>query len=154
MPLKQGILIYNMIHIIRYTLLFTILAFLLTSCGKGEVKKVSVESQIAQDAFKLLEVLKNAYVENDRVILEKNSTKDGFRELVGALKSFDSAEVVFTPRWVEIEDSTVYLHIAWNGTWRIKGKRTEERGVAIFVLVERPLKLAQVLRQNPFRQPE
>ncbi len=124
------------------------------SCGKDEVKKVSVESQIAQDAFRLVEVLKNAYVENDRVTLEKNSTKDGFRELIGALKSFDSAELVFTPKWVEIEDSTVYLHIAWNGTWRAKDKRTEERGVALFVLEERPLKLAKVLRQNPFRQPE
>ncbi len=124
------------------------------SCGKDEVKKVSVESQIAQDAFRLVEVLKNAYVENDRVTLEKNSTKDGFRELIGALKSFDIAGLVFTPKWFEIEDSTVYLHIAWNGTWRAKGKRTEERGVALFVLEERPLKLAKVLRQNPFRQPE
>jgi len=124
------------------------------SCGKGEVKKVSVESKIAQEAFRLAEVIRDSYIKNDRITLQKNSTKDGYRELIGAIKSFDSAELVFTPRWVEIEDSTVYLHISWNGTWIVKGKRNEERGVAIFVLEESPLKLAQVIRENPFRQPE
>lgn len=145
---------YNTLYVIRYTLLFTIVVFFLSSCGKGEVKKVSEESKIAQEAFRLAEVIRTAYIENDRIAIEKNSTKDGYREIIGALKSFDNAEIVFTPRWVEIEDSSVNLRIAWNGTWTVKGKRTEERGVAIFVMEGKPLKLAHVLRQNPFRQPE
>lgn len=135
-------------------LVLLVLIVLLASCGKGEVKKVSEESKIAQEAFRLAEVVRDAYIKNDRVTLQKNFTKDGFRELIGAIKSFDSAELVFTPRWVEIEDSTVYLHISWNGTWVVEGKRTEEGGIAIFVMEERPLKIAQVMRENPFRQPE
>ncbi|MEW6002026.1 MAG: hypothetical protein AB1638_05195 [Nitrospirota bacterium] len=132
-----------------------IFLLLLSSCGgKEEVKKVSEESKITQGAFKVAEEIKNAYVKNDRSEIEKNSTTDGYRELIGAIKSFDSAELTFTPTWVEIEDSTVYLHISWKGTWIVKGKTTEERGLAIFVLEGRPVKLARILRENPFRQPE
>jgi hypothetical protein len=70
------------------------------------------------------------------------------------MKRFDSVELTFTPRWVEVEDSTVYLNVAWKGTWIVTGKQIEERGMAIFVLEENPLKLSKVLRANPFRQPE
>jgi hypothetical protein len=118
------------------------------------VKPVSEDSKIAQEAFKLVEVIKNAYIKNDRVTIEKNSTKEGYQELIGAMKSFDDAELFLTPRKVEIEDSTVYLNLTWNGTWTIRGKRTEDRGMAIFVMEGRPLKLSRVLRSNPFIQPE
>jgi hypothetical protein len=36
----------------------------------------------------------------------------------------------------------------------MKGQNTEERGMAVFVFEGKPLKLAQVQRANPFRQPE
>jgi len=136
------------------SLVVCLLILLLTSCGKGEVKKVSDESKIAQEAFGLAETIRNAYIKNDRETLERNFTADGYRELIGAIKSFDSAELTFTPLRVEIEDSFVSLNISWKGTWIVKGKRTEDRGVAVFVLEGRPLKLANVLRANPFRQPE
>jgi hypothetical protein len=127
---------------------------LLSSCGKKEIKPVSEDSKIAQEAFKLAEVIKNAYVKNDRVTIERNSTKEGYRELIEVMKSFDDAELLFTPRKVEIKDSTVYLNLTWNGTWTEGGKRTEDRGMAIFVMEGRPLKLSRVLRSNPFSQPE
>jgi hypothetical protein len=145
---------YSSLRIACHALLVLIVIFLLTACGKKEVKKASEESEIAQEAFKLAEVLRNAYVKNDRVTLEKNSTKEGYRELIGAIKSFESAELTFTPKWVEIEDSTVYLHISWGGTWIVSGKKTEDRGLAIFVLEGKPLKLAKILRENPFSKPE
>lgn len=126
----------------------------LISCGKGEVKKVSDESKITQEAFELTETIRNAYIKNDRETLERNFTADGYRELIGAIKSFDSTELTFTPLWVEIEDSIVSLNVSWKGTWIVMGKRTEERGVAVFMLEGRPLKLSRVLRANPFRQPE
>jgi hypothetical protein len=128
--------------------------FFLLSCGKQEVKPVSEESKIAQEAFKLAEVIKNAYVKNDRSTIERNATKEGYQELIGAMKSFDDAELFLTPRKVDIEDSTVYLNLTWNGTWTVGGKKTEDRGMAIFVMEGRPLKLAHVLRANPFIQPE
>lgn len=126
----------------------------LISCGKGEVKKVSEESKLAQEAFELAETIRSAYIKNDRETLERNFSADGYRELIGAIKSFDSAELTFTPLWVEIEDSIVSLNVSWKGTWIVGGKRTEDRGVAVFMLEGRPLKLSRVLRANPFRQPE
>jgi hypothetical protein len=145
---------YNLLQVASYALRVLIVLLLLTSCGKQEVKKASEESMIAQEAFRLAEVIKGAYIKNDRLTLEKNSTKDGFREVIEARKSFDSAELTFTPRWVEIEDSAVNLHISWNGTWTVKGKRIEDRGLSVFVFEGKPLKLAKVLRANPFKQPE
>ncbi len=138
----------------RSALCGLIVLLLLSSCGKQEVKPVSEDSKIAQEAFKLAEVIKNAYVKNDRVTIQRNSTKEGYQELIGDMKSFDNAELFLTPRKVEIEDSTVYLNLTWNGTWTFGGKRTEDRGMAIFVMEGRPLKLSRVLRSNPFIQPE
>jgi len=133
---------------------FLMFIFLMVSCGKKEVKPVSEDSKIAQEAFRLADTLKEGYIKNDGAILEKNSTKDGYKEIVEARKSFDSAELSFTPRWVEIEGSTVNLHVVWNGTWTARGKKIEDRGLAVFVMEGRPLKLARVLRANPFKQPE
>ncbi len=134
--------------------LMVIAPVLLASCGGKEVKPVSAEARLAQDAFKLAETLKNAYQENDRSTLERNSTKDEYKELIGAVKVFDRAELTFTPTWVEIRDSSVYLTISWKGTWTVKGKSTEERGQAIFMFEGSPLKLAQIQRSSPFSQPE
>jgi hypothetical protein len=130
------------------------LILLLASCGKKEVKPVSEDSKIAQEAFRLAEVIKDAYIRNDRSTVERNSAKDGYKETIEVRKSFDSAELTFTPRWVEIEGTTVHLHVAWNGTWIVKGQRTEDRGLAVFVMEGNPLKLVKVLRENPFKQPE
>jgi hypothetical protein len=127
---------------------------LLPGCGGKEVKKVSPESLLAQEAFALADTLKSAYVEKDRARLEAHSTESGYRELLGSMKSFDSADLSFTPTWVEIQDATVHLTVSWKGTWAMKGKNTEERGMAVFVFEGTPLKLRQVQRANPFRQPE
>lgn len=145
---------FNSLLVTRHLLLGFMVVLLLTSCGKQEVKKTSDESKIAQEAFRLAEVIKDAYIKNDRSTLEKNSTKDGYKEIIEARKSFDSAELTFTPRWVEIDGSTLYLNLTWNGTWTVRGKRIKDRGMATFVLEGRPLKLAKVLRANPFKQPE
>ncbi|MEW6418559.1 MAG: hypothetical protein AB1480_10610 [Nitrospirota bacterium] len=154
MPLRQGILISNSLRVTGYAVQVLIVIVLLVSCGKREIKPVPPESKIAQEAIGLAETIRNAYIKNDRETLEKHATRDGYRELIGTIKSFDSVELTFTPTWVEIENSTVSLHLSWKGIWVVGGKRTEERGIAVFVLEGRPLKLAQVQRENPFRQPE
>ncbi|MBM4140267.1 MAG: hypothetical protein FJ242_02065 [Nitrospira sp.] len=145
---------YKFLLIARCSLLLFVSILLIASCGKKEVKKVSMESNMAKEVFALAETMRNAYVKNDRATLERNSTKEGYRELIGAMKSFDSVELTFTPRWVDIEDSVIYLNVSWKGTWVVSGKKTEERGMAIFVLEGKPPKLARVLRANPFKQPE
>lgn len=142
------------LQVARNILLVFIAILFLLSCGKKEVKIVSPESKIAQEAFRLVETIRNAYIKNDRETLERNSTNDGYRELIGAIKNFDSAELTFTPTRVDIESSVVSLNISWKGTWVVKDKKTEDRGMAVFVFEGMPLKLAQVQRANPFRQPE
>ncbi len=137
-----------------FVALFLVVSLLLMSCGGKEVKPVSPDAKLTQEAFALADKIRDAYVENDRDALERYSTKSGYNELVRAMKSFDRAELTFTPTWVEIKDSTVYLTISWKGTWTVRGKSTEDRGQAIFVLEGKPLKLSQVQRSNPFRQPE
>jgi len=126
----------------------------IVSCGKKEVKKVSEESQRAQESFQLAETIRNAYIEGNRKALEKNTTQDCYRELIGAIKDFDSAELEFIPTWVEIDGSVVRLTVSWKGAWTVRDLEKEDRGIAVFVLEGSPLKLAQVLRANPFRQPE
>jgi len=126
----------------------------LVACGKKEVKPVSPESKLTQEAFQLADTLRKAYLKNDRESLERNSTQDGYRQIAQALKSFESADLTFTPTWAEIQDSTVKLTVSWKGTWVVRGKTTEDRGSAIFVMEGEPLKLAQIQRANPFAQPE
>jgi hypothetical protein len=130
------------------------IATLLISCGKKDVKPVSQESKLAQEAFELAETLKNAYMKKDRETFVDNCTNDGYRELIGGMKQFDKADLTFTPTWVEIKDSSVYLSVSWKGIWTIGTKSREERGLGVFVLEGKPLKLARVQRENPFRQPE
>ena len=154
-PYSKGVLRQSILPSFRILFLLTVsFLFLLPACGGKEVKKVSPESLLAQEAFELAETLKSAYVGKDRARLEVHSTESGYRELIGSMKSFDSAELSFTPTWVEIQDSTVHLTVSWKGTWSMKGKSAEERGMAVFVFEGKPLKLAQVQRANPFRQPE
>jgi hypothetical protein len=155
---RQGTLISKTQKITLLTttafLCLIISGLFLTACGKKEVKPVSQESQLTQEAFKLAETLKIAYLNNDRSTLERNATTNGYKELVSGIKGFEKAELSLTPTWVEVQDSTVNLTISWKGTWVVKGKTTEERGLAIFTLEGKPLKLAQIQRSNPFRQPE
>lgn len=135
-------------------LVYVIIGFILTtSCGKGEVKKVSEDSKIATEAFALAEKVREAYAKRDLSSIERNSTREGFRTISSALKSFDSVDLTFTPAWVEIEDNVVYLNISWKGMWQKSGKTFEERGMAIFVLKGRPLKVDNILRANPFKYP-
>lgn len=135
-------------------LIYAIIAFIfVASCGKGEVKKVSEDSKIATEAFSLAEKIRESYAKKDLSAIEKSSTREGFRTISSAFKTFDSVDLTFSPVWVEIEDNVVHLNISWKGTWQKGGKTTEERGMAVFVLKGRPLKLDNILRASPFRYP-
>jgi hypothetical protein len=137
------------------SLLLLIGCLLLASCGgKKEVKQVSPDAKLSQEAFALADTLKNAYEKKDREALKEDSTETGYADLAGQMKAFESATLTFTPTWVEIRDSKVYLTVSWIGAWTVKGKVSEERGIAIFVLEGKPLRLARIQRSNPFSQPE
>ncbi|HXW68369.1 MAG TPA: hypothetical protein VEJ88_02075 [Dissulfurispiraceae bacterium] len=131
-----------------------IMAVLAVSCGEKAVKKVSEDSKTATETFAVVEAIREAYINKDVSVIEKNTTKDGFREISSEMKNFDSAALNFNPVLVEIEEGTVNFNVSWVGTWTKGGKTTEQRGMAVFVLKGTPLKVDAVLRANPFKYPE
>jgi len=138
----------------RFLALGLILLVFIAACGKKEVKKVTSDSALTTEAFAVVEKTREAYVKNDLIALEKFSTREGYRSIINAKKSFDSVELAFTPVLVEIYGDTVHLYISWNGTWKKGGNVTEDRGLSDFVLKEKPLKLDEILRTNPFSKPD
>ncbi|MBA4372651.1 MAG: hypothetical protein C0402_07275 [Thermodesulfovibrio sp.] len=139
----------------KKTVLLLIVALSFAACGgKKEVKQVSQESAAYTEAAAMAETIRNAFVGNDRVALQKNSTEQGYRDITASKKMFDQIELSFTPRWFEIEQNQVLLNVSWKSVWTIAGKKTEDRGMAVLVLEGRPLKVSKVLRANPFIYPE
>lgn len=133
-------------------LLIALVVFI--SCSSKDVKQETDESKTAKEAFAVAEAVRDAYLKRDLSAIENNTTKEGYREMLGAIKNFDKAELLFSHKWVEIDKGVVSLKIAWSGTWVVSGQASEERGTAIFVFEGSPLKLSRILRTNPFRQPE
>lgn len=135
--------------------LFPLLLIFVAACGgKKEVKQVSQESKISQEAFSLAEKLCAAYVKKDFSTVQELSTSDGYGAFIKSIKHFDSVDLTFTPRWVEIEKSVVNLNVAWKGTWTVGEETVSERGMAVFLLEGKPLKLSRIIRGNPFKYPE
>lgn len=135
-------------------LLLVLVGVMLVSCGKKEVKQVSQESKVTLEAFALAETIKNAFIVKDNITLKKNSTESGYKDITANTRSFDSVELTFTPRWVEIEDNKLNVNISWKSTWVVSGKSTAERGMAVFVMEGTPLKVSGILRGNPFLKPQ
>lgn len=138
----------------RFLALTLIMLVFVVACGKKEVKKTSEDSKLATEAFAIADAVRMAYLKRDINALESNTTREGFRAVSGVLKSFDSAELTFNPVLVELEDNAVNVNISWAGKWLKGGKTTEERGMAVFVMTGRPLKLSGIVRTNPFKYPE
>ncbi|MDA8082464.1 MAG: hypothetical protein M0024_02255 [Nitrospiraceae bacterium] len=139
----------------KKTALLLLFITLLSACsGSKEVKQVSEESKTFQEAAALAETVRSAFVSKDRVTLQKNSTEEGYRDIMAGKKAFDEVALVFTPRWLDIEQSQVLLNISWQSVWTNAGKKNEDRGMAVFVMEGRPLKVSKVLRSNPFVSPE
>lgn len=124
------------------------------ACSKKEVKTVSQESNIALEVFALAETLKNAFISGDLETVRAATTEEGYKKVTGDKRDADSVVMTFTPRWVEIDKNKIYVNIAWNSTWVLAGKRVEERGMAVFIVEGKPLKLNEILRANPFKYPE
>jgi hypothetical protein len=125
-------------------------ALFLFACGKKEVKPVSAESKTSLQAFALADTIEQAFLKKDKETIRLNSTPDGYQDIMANTKSYDSVEINFTPRWVEIDDAKVTLNVSWKSTWSAAGKKVEDRGMAVFLMEGRPLKLSKIVRGNPF----
>jgi hypothetical protein len=139
----------------KKTALIILLIFLMvpSACSKKEVKPVSQESKTAEEAMGLAEKIRDAFVKNDRDSLLRDTTESGFKDIFADGKSFDSVELVFTPRWVDIEQARVTLNLTWKSKWTIQDKQVEDRGMAVFEMEGQPLKLTKIIRSNPFKVP-
>lgn len=138
-----------------FCVLCCVLLVLVAACGgKKEVKAVSRESAMAQDAFSVAEALRDAYTKKEFTTIADRCTKEGYRDIIDSIKYFDSVDLTFTPRWVEIEKAKVYVNIAWKGAWVVGRDTIRERGMAVFQMEGTPLKLSKIVRGNPFKYPE
>jgi len=145
----------NIVTCLAASLPFVLLLALAAACGgKKEVKQVSQESRVAQESFSVVEELRIAYLKKDFTAIAGYCTTEGYREIVDSLKYFDSVDISFTPRWVEMEKSQVYVNVSWQGSWKVGKDTFRERGMAIFLFEGTPLKLANIVRGNPFKYPE
>lgn len=138
----------------RYSLLLIVFVFIAACGGKKEVKQVSQESKTSQEAFALAETIRAAYLKKDFTTIADKCTRSGYKDIFDSIKHFDSAELSFSPRWVEIDKSKVYINIAWNGKWTVDSNTVKERGLAVFQLEGTPLRLTRIARGNPFKYPE
>lgn len=134
-------------------LMLVLTALLLASCAKKEVKPVSAESVAAKEAFALADAVRTAFVEKDMPALKRLTTEDGLKDVVGRTGAYESVEITFTPRWIEIEGNRIHANIAWKSSWKIAGKKVDERGMAVLLMEGRPLKVVKIQRANPFQTP-
>ena len=137
-----------------FLVLWTALLFTTACGGNKDLKKESQDYRISQEAFSVAEALCTAYAKKDFLAIQGLSTREGNREIMDSIRYFDSVDLTFTPKWVEIEKSKVYLNVAWRGVWTVGGVTTRERGSAVFLLEGSPLKISKVLRGSPFKYPE
>ena len=141
-------------NICTLSLIFCSILLFIPACGEKEVKKESYDYRITREAFSIAEALRTAYVKKDFSSIQELSTKEGYSEIVDSIRHFESVDLTFTPKWVEIEQSKIYLNVAWKGIWIAGGDTTRERGMAVFLLEGSPLKVSKVLRGSPFKYPE
>lgn len=134
--------------------LLLLACLLLVSCGKKEVKQTTQESKSAKEAFGVAETIKNAFLAKDSATIQRNTTETGFKDVMSGKQAYDSAEITLTPRWVEIEGEQMHVNISWKSAWTLSGRKSEERGMAVFVMEGNPLKVTRILRANPFKMQE
>ncbi len=160
MSYSSGYILFTNLFLLRIvkTLLFLsvitlIPCFILSSCSK-EVKPVPPEATITDRALEITERIKDAYTEKDKKRIRDLTTQNGYGDIISLLKEFDSAELYFTPKWVEIKEGIVQIHMAWSGKWKQNKKVINERGLAIFILQREPLRVSKISRDSPFTYPQ
>ena len=130
------------------------LAALAAGCS-SDAKKPTEDSVIAMEALSLVEGLRTAFETRDFSSMARFCTNEAYRSIAGALKSFDSVELSFTPKWVEInrDGDAVEILVAWKGIWVTGDKSEEKDGTVLFSIGGKPLKVREIKRLSPFSQP-
>jgi len=126
--------------------------FLLAGCGGKDNVTPSKDSLMTIEALSSINVIKSAYQEKDRDVLQ-NHLGDAIAEEIKERLFFEKGELSITPRMVRIDGLTVVVDVNWQGTWMIKGEMLKDRGIAAFVFDGSPMRLVRVDGDNPFYAP-
>ena len=103
----------------------------------------------------LVNSLRNAYSSKNFSGMSRFCTEGVYEQLKAGLKRFDSVELEFTPRWVEIdrEGSYAEMLVGWKGVWKTGEESIEKEGTVFFAFVGKPFSITVVERLSPFSQP-
>ncbi|MEF9425805.1 MAG: hypothetical protein L0956_00995 [Candidatus Mariimomonas ferrooxydans] len=129
------------------TLIILVSVFL--GCSSKEKIKPSDDSQLTTEAMNSINTLKTSYEEKDWDTFRSRLTPV-LATKISKEPSFEKAELSFSPRMVDINNSDVMVSLNWMGEWVIRGKERRDRGVAVFVFEGTPLKLSRIEGDNPF----
>ncbi len=126
---------------------------LIGACSSKEKKPVPQEAMLTKEAFRIAEKLKDAYLQGDRSVFKTYCTRKGYLKIISSIKEFDHATLSFKPEWVDIDREKLILYIRWEGSWKANGRYYSEKGLTAFQYRLSPLRLDDILRNNPFSYP-
>lgn len=136
----------------KISILFILIALISLGCGKDNVKP-SEDSILATEAFKNIDILKEAYEGKDRSVLQDRITPRIAREILKGLY-FDGAELELRPRMVKIREKDLIVNINWKGLWKFPDDTgLENRGAADLILDRETMRLLDIRGDNPFSIP-
>lgn len=136
----------------RIVILFIFITLISFGCGKDNVKP-SEDSLMATEAFKNINILKDAYESKNSQILQDRIAPHIARGILKALY-FDGVELDLKPRMVKIQKTDLVVNINWKGSWQFPDEtRLENRGVADLIFDRETMKLLEIKGDNPFSIP-
>ena len=137
---------------VKRPLIMLLAAMLVLACTSK--KHPTEDSLLAVEAMGLAEGIKDAYLKKDADEVNKFCTPDACNDIISDMERFKTEELEFTPQLVQIKlDGSLQLTVKWKGKWLHEGRKKEERGLAVFELSGRPLRLQEITGSSPFIGP-
>jgi hypothetical protein len=134
-------------------LLLVLSALLVLACA-SEKERPSEDSLLAVEAIGLADGMRDTYLKKNSEGLRKFCVPEACDDILRDMGRFKTEELEFTPQWVQIkQDGSVQLKVSWKGRWTHKNGRKEDRGLAVFELTGRPLRLRGISGSSPFVGP-
>jgi len=138
-----------------YCIVTLLLLLSLVACSSDEKRGPSEDVVMTGDALELIDKARVAYINHDINGMQKYYTQDGYAAMVRDVKKFESVELTFTPRWVDIDtQGELQVQIAWEGTWNLGEEIIEKReGIVTFIISKKPYLISGQKMTSPFAQP-
>jgi hypothetical protein len=136
--------------------LLALLTLVLSSCATEEKRGPSEDVLLTDRALEVVEHVRAVYARGDVKAMKPLFTEEGYSRMVRDVKKFESVELEFTPRWVEIKaDGAVHVQVVWEGTWDLGDNWVEVRdGMVTFVLEPGKWLIRDLKLTSPFGQPD